>query len=67
MDMLNGRVAVVTGANRGIGAAIALVLGQEGAAVRVNYRQSEAQAAEVVAVILAAGRKALPLRADTML
>jgi len=64
MDMLNGRVALVTGASRGIGAAIALALGREGAAVGINYRQSEAQAAEVVAAIRAAGSKALPLRAD---
>src|SRR3970040_2044840 len=64
MCMLKGRVAHVSGATRGIGAAIALALGREGAAVGVNYRQSEAQAALVVAAIRTAGSKALPLRAD---
>ena len=64
MGALDGRVALVTGASRGIGAAIAIALGREGAAVGVNYHRSEARAAEVVAAIQAAGSKAVAVRAD---
>src|SRR5207244_8564069 len=55
---------LVTGASRGIGAAIAVAFGREGARVAVNYHRSEARAAEVVAAIEAAGGKARALRAD---
>ena len=44
MSKLNGKVAVVTGASKGIGAAIARKLAQEGAAVVVNYASSQAGA-----------------------
>jgi 3-oxoacyl-[acyl-carrier protein] reductase len=64
MGVLDGRVALVTGASRGIGAAIAIALGREGAAVGVNYHKSGAQAAAVVSAIQAAGSRALAVRAD---
>jgi len=59
-----GRVALVTGASRGIGAATAGLLAREGAAVGVNYLQSEAAAERVVAEICAAGGRALSVKAD---
>ncbi len=63
---LEGRVALVTGASRGIGRAIALELARAGATVAVNYPDAgmEAQTAEVVKEILGLGRVALPVRAD---
>lgn len=62
--MLTGKVALVTGASRGIGRAIALHLAESGADVAVNYAGSEQAAQEVVALIEAMGRKAVKLRAD---
>lgn len=61
---LAGKVAVVTGASKGIGAAIAEKLADEGAAVIVNYSSSKAGADNVVAKIAAAGGKALAVQAD---
>jgi len=58
------RVAVVTGASRGIGRAIALALAREGADVAVNYVRAESSAMEVVSDIRDMGRRALPVRAD---
>ncbi len=61
---LEGKVAVVTGASRGIGRAIAERLATEGARVVVNYRASAEQAAEVVAAIEAQGGQAMAYQAD---
>ena len=58
------RVAVITGASRGIGAATALVLAQQGFRVVVNYRSSAGEADEVVAAATAAGAEAVAIRAD---
>lgn len=62
--MLQGKTALVTGASRGIGRAIALALAEAGADVAVNYAGSEQAAEDVVAAIRAMGRKAEKIQAN---
>lgn len=64
MGKLNGQVAVVTGASKGIGAEIAKALAAEGASVVVNYASSKAGADRVVSEIQAAGGKAVAVQGD---
>ncbi len=64
MNKLQGKVAVVTGASKGIGAAIALALAAEGASVVVNYASSKSGAENVVAAITKAGGKAIAVQGD---
>jgi len=64
MSKLTGKVAIVTGASKGIGAAIAAALAAEGASVVVNYASSKAGADAVVAKIAAAGGKAIAVHGD---
>ncbi|HMD60714.1 MAG TPA: glucose 1-dehydrogenase [Opitutaceae bacterium] len=64
MNKLTGKVAVVTGASKGIGAAIAKSLAGEGAAVVVNYASSKSGADAVVSAISAAGGRAVAVRGD---
>jgi 3-oxoacyl-[acyl-carrier protein] reductase len=64
MSKLTGKVAVVTGASKGIGAGIAKALAAEGASVVVNYASSKAGADKVVSAITAAGGKAVAVGGD---
>src|SRR6185312_1440827 len=64
MRDLDGKIALVTGASRGIGRAIAVALGERGAKVFVNYTTNEGAAAEAAAAVQAAGGTAVTKRFD---
>src|SRR5262249_20165126 len=64
MAPLNSRIALVTGASRGIGKSIAMALANAGADIAVNYSSNAAGAEFVCEQIRAGGRKAIPVQAD---
>lgn len=64
MEKLSGKIAVVTGGSRGIGAAVAKGLGKEGATVVINYNHSQEEAETVVNEIKAMGSAAVARQAD---
>jgi 3-oxoacyl-[acyl-carrier protein] reductase len=64
MSSLSGKVAIVTGGSRGIGAAIATRLAADGATVAVNYTSHQAEANDVVQKIMQAGGKGVAIQAD---
>jgi 3-oxoacyl-[acyl-carrier protein] reductase len=66
MSSLQGKVAIVTGAAKGIGAAIAIRLAADGAAVAVNYANSASGAQATVDAITAAGGKAIAVKANVV-
>ncbi len=65
MSMLSGKVALVTGASRGIGRAIAVALASEGAILAVNYRESQDEAEGVVREIASSDGQVIKIRGDT--
>ncbi|MCZ7437670.1 SDR family oxidoreductase [Micromonospora sp. WMMC241] len=64
-NMLAGKVALVTGGGRGIGAAVAVRLAEEGADVALTFQQDQRRADEVVDRVKAVGRRAMAVRADS--
>jgi 3-oxoacyl-[acyl-carrier protein] reductase len=65
MNTLDGKVALVTGGARGIGAAVALRLAQQGADVALTFQHNQQRADDVVEQIKAVGQRALAMRADS--
>src|SRR5712692_10737380 len=64
METLNGKLALVTGGSRGIGAAVALALAGAGADLVINFRARAAEAEAICAAIRKLGRRALAIQAD---
>ena len=64
MDTLKGKIALVTGGNRGIGEAVALALAKVGVDVAINYRARAEEAEKVCAEIRKIGRRAVAIQAD---
>ncbi|HUL00359.1 MAG TPA: SDR family NAD(P)-dependent oxidoreductase, partial [Nitrospirota bacterium] len=64
MDDLTGKAAIITGASRGIGRAIALALAGAGANIAVNYRIRDKEAADVASQVRGLGRLAVAVKAD---
>jgi 3-oxoacyl-[acyl-carrier protein] reductase len=64
MPPLDGKIALVTGASRGLGRAIAVSLAEAGADVAINYRHAAEQADAVKRAIMSAGRRAIVVQAD---
>jgi 3-oxoacyl-[acyl-carrier protein] reductase len=64
LNDLTGKIALVTGASRGLGRAVALALGEAGADVAVNYLSRKTEAQDTCAAIQKSGRRALPVQAD---
>lgn len=64
-NALDGKVALVTGGGRGIGAAVALRLAEDGADVALTFQQNQRRADDVVDQIKAVGRRAIAVRADS--
>lgn len=64
MTPLNGRIALVTGASKGLGAGIAVALARHGADVAINYRSDAAGARDTAAKVRALGRRAFEVQAD---
>jgi 3-oxoacyl-[acyl-carrier protein] reductase len=64
MNKLTGKVAIVTGASKGIGAAVAIAMAEAGAAVAVNYSSGKDGADRVISEIIGNGGKAIAIRAD---
>src|SRR4051812_50136550 len=64
-NALDGKVALVTGGGRGIGAAVALRLAEDGADIALTFQRNQERADDMVARIKAVGRRALAIRADS--